>query len=70
MDVDHEIRLRDVEQKFFTHEAVCAERYDGIQRDLSSLSADVADFKNLIKTVGGVLITGMGAILIKIVFFP
>jgi len=56
---DHEMRLRTVESKLASHEAVCAERYQGIKDDLK-------DFKNLVKVVGGTLIVGMA----KLLFFP
>jgi len=59
MSDDHESRIRIVEGKLATHEAVCAERYQGIKDDLK-------DFKNLIKVVGGALIVGMA----KLLFFP
>jgi hypothetical protein len=56
---NHETRLREVESKLAAHEAVCAERYQGIKDDLK-------EFKNLIKVVGGALIVGMA----KLLFFP
>ena len=59
MNDDHETRIRIVEGKLATHEAVCAERYQGIKDDLK-------DFKNLIKVVGGALIVGMA----KLLFYP
>lgn len=59
MSEDHEIRIRSVESKFASHEAVCAERYQGIKDDLT-------EFKTLIKVVGGALIVGMA----KLLFFP
>ena len=59
MNDDHEARIRIVEGKLATHEAVCAERYQGIKDDLK-------DFKNLIKVVGGALIVGMA----KLLFYP
>jgi hypothetical protein len=64
-----ESRLREVETKLAAHEAVCAERYEGIRRDFAKLSADMDDFKGLIKTVGGTLILGMASILGKLMFF-
>jgi len=59
MSDDHEARLRTVEGKLAAHEAVCAERYQGIKDDLK-------EFKMLIKAVGGALIIGMA----KLLFFP
>lgn len=58
---DH--RIRELEIKFATHEAVCAERYAGIREDLTS-------FKQVIAKIGYGLIAGMAAILVKLVFFP
>lgn len=54
-------RIRELEIKFASHEAVCAERYRGIREDLT-------DFKKLISRVGFGLICGMAAILAKLVF--
>jgi|DEB19_MinimDraft_3_1074340.scaffolds.fasta_scaffold35525_2 hypothetical protein len=56
MSEDHEVRIRTVESKLASHEAVCAERYQGIKDDLK-------DFKILIVTVGGALIAGMAKLL-------
>ena len=56
-------RIRELEIKFATHEAVCAERYAGIREDLTS-------FQKIIAKVGYGLIAGMAAILVKLVFFP
>ena len=56
-------RIRELELKFATHEAVCAERYKGIREDLTS-------FKQVIAKIGYGLIAGMAAILVKLVFFP
>ena len=56
-------RIRELELKFATHEAVCAERYKGIREDLTS-------FQKIIARVGYGLIVGMAGILVKLVFFP
>lgn len=56
-------RIRELELKFATHEAVCAERYKGIREDLTH-------FQSTISKVGYGLIAGMAAILVKLVFFP
>ena len=56
-------RIRELELKFATQEAVCAERYAGIREDLTS-------FKTVIAKIGYGLIAGMAAILVKLVFFP
>ena len=45
-----------------THEEVCAERYGGIITRLSRL-------ETLLISAGGVLMTGMGGILVKLLFF-
>jgi len=55
-------RLRELEIKFASHEAVCAERYRGIRDDLDK-------FARVVGRVGYGLIAGMGAILAKLVFF-
>ena len=55
-------RLRELERDFGAHEAVCAERYQGIRQDLNQFSA-------LVRTVGFALIAGMAGILVKLVFF-
>lgn len=56
-------RIRELELKFATHEAVCAERYKGIREDLTS-------FQKIIAKIGYGLMAGMAAILVKLVFFP
>ena len=55
-------RLRELEIKFASHEAVCAERYRGIRDDLDK-------FARVVGRVGYGLIAGMTAILAKLVFF-
>lgn len=54
-------RLRDVEQRIMTHEAVCAERYTGINNALTSINATLAK-------MGWGLLAGMAAILARLVF--
>lgn len=55
-------RVRELEREFGIHEAICAERYQGIRQDLNQ-------FSSLVRTVGFGLIAGMGGILVKLVFF-
>jgi hypothetical protein len=55
--------LRELEIKFASHEAVCAERYRGIREDLDR-------FSTVVSRVGFGLIAGMAGILTKLVFFP
>ncbi len=64
-----EERLREVETKLAAHEAVCAERYEGIRRDFAVFTTEMRDFKGLINKVGLLLIVGMAGILVKLVFF-
>ena len=54
-------RMRVVEQKLNTHEAVCAERYTGINNALESINATMAK-------LGWGLLAGMAAILARLVF--
>lgn len=54
-------RLRDVEQRIMTHEAVCAERYTGINNALTSINSMLAK-------MGWGLLAGMAAILARLVF--
>ncbi len=55
-----EDRLRVVEQRVETHEAVCAQRYQQIVKDLESLNS-------IVRWVGTGLIGGMAFILVKLV---
>jgi hypothetical protein len=64
-----ENRLREVETKLAAHEAVCAERYEGIRRDFQKFHDDMQDFKSLLSKVGLAMIAGMAGILVKLVFF-
>lgn len=57
----HDHRLRDLEVRFATHEAVCAERYRTIREDLDK-------FSTVVSRVGYGLIAGMAAILAKLIF--
>jgi hypothetical protein len=57
----HDRRIRDLEIKVASHEAVCAERYRGIREDIDH-------FSKVVSRVGFGLIAGMAAILAKMVF--
>ena len=52
-------RLRLVEQRVDTHEAVCAQRYQQIVKDLEALNG-------IVRWVGTGLIGGMALIIIKL----
>jgi hypothetical protein len=67
--VAQENRLREVETKLAAHEAVCAERYEGIRRDFATFTHEMRAFKGLINKVALLLLTGMAGILVKLVFF-
>lgn len=59
--IEMDDRMRDVEQRLMTHEAVCAERYTGINNALTSINSTMAK-------LGWGLLAGMAAILAKLVF--
>lgn len=61
-------RLRTVEQQINTHEAVCAERYDGILKTSAEVKKDMETVNRLLIQIGLALIAGMAAILAKLVF--
>jgi len=63
-------RLRTVESQINTHEAVCAERYAGILKSTAEMKSDVQAVTKLLVKIGLTLLGGMGAILVKLVFFP
>lgn len=54
---DWEGRLRDVESRVDTHEAVCSERYKQIFNQLRSTDS-------LIRTIGVLLVTGMAGVIV------
>lgn len=54
---DWEGRLRDVESRVETHEAVCSERYKQIFNQLRSTDS-------LIRTIGVLLVTGMAGVIV------
>jgi hypothetical protein len=55
---DWEGRLRDVESRVDTHEAVCSERYKQIFNQLKSTDS-------LIRTIGVLLVGGMAGVIIS-----
>ena len=63
-------RLRKVEMQIGTHEAVCAERYNGILKAGEETREALTIMQKLLVKVGLGLISVMGAVLIKLVFFP
>jgi hypothetical protein len=67
-DNSGDTRLREVEMKFATHEAVCAERYAGIQKDVGGLNTGLSDLKTLIVRIGIGIAFGMASILASIAF--
>jgi hypothetical protein len=67
---DHESRLREVEVNLATHEAVCAERYSGIQKDTAALTKGLDDLKVLMIRIGIGIAFGMASILASIAFKP
>jgi hypothetical protein len=66
---DTQNRLRRLEIDFNTHEAVCAERYEGIRRDFHTSLEEARSFKRTLGKVGYGLLAGMAAILAKLIFF-
>jgi hypothetical protein len=65
---DNEARLRTVEQTISTHEAVCAERYQGIISTHADIRSDLKATKSLLTKIGLALMGGMALILSKLVF--
>ena len=63
-----EDRLRLVEKQIDTHEAVCAERYNGILKSTEIMQKDFGRLSSLLIKVGFVLIVGMAGILSKLIF--
>ena len=61
-------RLRKVEMAQGSHEAVCAERYNGILYTHGEIKREVNAINKLIKQIGIGLIGGMALILAKMVF--
>lgn len=71
MSVEAEMfeRLRKVELQVGTHEAVCAERYSGILKAGENTQEAIASIHKLMIKVGLGIISVMGGVLIKLVFF-
>ena len=71
MSVEIELfdRLRKVEMQIGTHEAVCAERYNGILKAGEDTKYAITGLQKLMIKVGLGLISIMGGVLIKLVFF-
>lgn len=63
-------RLRKVEMQIGTHEAVCAERYNGILKAGEDTKQALAVLQKLMVKISLGLISIMGGVLIKLVFFP
>lgn len=60
-----EVRLRDVETKMSTHEAICSERYNRILEGASHLADELKSTNALIRTVGLLLLAGMAGVIIS-----
>lgn len=65
-----EDRLRTVEMQITTHEAVCAERYQGILKTAEDMKHGLHATNKLITKVGLAVLTGMAGVLLKLVFWP
>ena len=65
---ESEERLRTVEQTLSTHEAVCAERYNGIIANQTDIRSDLKATKTLLINIGLALLGGMALIMAKLVF--
>lgn len=68
--MDVEARLRTVEMQITTHEAVCAERYQGILKTAEDMKHNLHSTNKLITKVGLAVLTGMAGVLLKLVFWP
>jgi hypothetical protein len=68
--MDQGRRLREVEAHFATHEAVCAERYAGIQKEVGTVTKNLDDLKSLVMRIGVGIAFGMASILASIAFKP
>jgi hypothetical protein len=65
---EFDCRLRDVESKVTTHEAVCAERYQQIVDGAKNMRDELASTNQLIRVVALMLLAGMAGVLISLVF--
>jgi hypothetical protein len=61
-------RLRIVEGKQMTHEAVCAERYENIMKMAGEMKDDFKGLNGRLIALGILIMSGMAGILIKLVF--
>jgi hypothetical protein len=61
-------RLRGVEIKLGSHEAVCAERYEGILRTAARMEKSITSNNRILITLGILLISTMAGVLVKILF--
>ena len=66
--IELECRIRDVESKVSTHEAVCAERYQRLVEGAKTTHDEVISTNGLIRVVGLGLLAGMAGVLISQVF--
>lgn len=62
-------RLRKAEMQIGTHEAVCAERYNGILSTHADIKREMHSIQKMIRTVGYSIIAGMAAILVHQLFY-
>ena len=60
-----EERLRDVEGRVDTHEAICAERYKQIVDGSKALAEEVKSTNALIRIIGLMLVGGMAGVIIS-----
>lgn len=68
-DVTINDRLVKVEMAQGTHEAVCAERYNGILNTHAEIKREMHSINKMIRTIGYGLIIGMAAILVHQLFY-
>jgi len=68
MSEELDTRLRAVESHLTTHEAVCAERYNGIMANQTDIRSDLKGTKTLLINIGLTLLGGMALIMAKLVF--
>jgi hypothetical protein len=59
-------RLRGVETKQSTHEAVCAERYAGIMQITTEMKSDFKSLNKQLVALGVLIISGMAGILVNL----
>jgi hypothetical protein len=59
-------RLRGVEIKQSAHEAVCAERYEGILRTAARMESGISSNNRILLTLGILLVSTMAGVLVKV----